>query len=124
MVSLPGIGDLLIQRIIQVGQGHQGLNGEQDRSDLKRRRPLVLQDVEADSAELVDVRVVDLRSEENLWWDHGVLVWQEELAVEDAALIWSLTWASDLDEEVSGVVLVGLSVDADDWVLCKSLRFL
>lgn len=124
LVRLPGISDLLIQWVIQVGQGHQSLNGEQDRSDLKGWRPLVLQDVEADSPELVNVGVVDLRSEKHLWWNHGVLIWQKELAVEDAALVWSLTWTSNLDEEVSGVVLVWLSVDANDWVLCKSLRLL
>lgn len=35
------------------------LNTEKHRPDLKRRRPLVLQDVEADAPELVDVGVVD-----------------------------------------------------------------
>ena len=124
LVSLPGIRNFLVQRIVQVGERHQGLNGEEDRSDLESGGPLVLQDVEADSAKLVDVWVVDLGSEEHFWWDHGILIGQEELAVEDAALIGSLTWSGDLDEEVSWVLLVGLSINANIWVLRKSLCFL
>ena len=42
------------------------LDGEQDGSDLKSRTPLFLQDVEADSAKLVYVWVVDPRDEPDL----------------------------------------------------------
>ena len=124
LVSLPGISNFLIQRIIQVGQRHQGLDWEQNRSDLESRRPLVLQDVETDSAKLVDVGVVDLGSEQNLWWDHGVLIWQEKLTVEDATFVWSLAWTSDLHVEVSGIGFVWLSINTHNWVLSKSLGFL
>jgi len=124
LIGLPGISDLLIQRIIQVWQGHQGLDRKQDRSDLQRRRPLVLEDIEANSAKLVDVGVVDLCSEEDLGWDHWVLLWQEEFAVENASLIWCLSWAGDLDEEVSWVLLVWLGVNSNNWILSKSLGFL
>ena len=124
LIGLPGIRNLLIQRIIQVWQGHQGLNGKQNRSNLQSRGPLVLEDIEANSAKLVDVRVVDLGFEEDLWWDHGVLVWQEELAVENTSLVWCLSWAGNLDEEVSWVLLVWLSVNTNNWVLGESLGFL
>jgi hypothetical protein len=124
LISFPGIGDLLIQRIIQIWQGHQGLNRKQHRSDLQRRRPLVLEDVEANSAKLVDVGVVDLGSEKDLGWHHWVLFRQEELAVENSTLVWSLSWASNLDKEMSWVLLVWLSVNADNWILGKSLGFL
>ena len=68
--------------------------------------------------------MIDLGSEEDLWWDHWILFWQEELAVENTALIWSLSWAGNLDEEVSWVLLVWLSVNSNDWILSKSLGFL
>ena len=38
--------------------------------DLQGWGPLVLQNVKADSAELVDVRVVDPCDESDLYWDH------------------------------------------------------
>ena len=68
--------------------------------------------------------MVDLSSEKHLWWNHGVFVRQEELAIEDATFIRGLRWTSNLDEEMSGVVLIWLSVDTDDWVLGESLSFL
>ncbi len=39
---------------------------EKDGSDLQRGTPLVLEDVQADAAQLVDVWVVDLREEPDL----------------------------------------------------------
>lgn len=68
--------------------------------------------------------MVDLSSEKNLGRDHGVLVWQEKLAVEDATFVWRLGWSCDFDVEVSGVALVWLSVNANNWILGKSLSFL
>ena len=68
--------------------------------------------------------MVDLGSEKDLWWDHWVLLWQEELAVENAALVWRLSWACNLNEEVSWILLVWLGVNSDNWILCKSLSFL
>ena len=124
LVLLPKVGDLLIQGVVEVGERHQGLDREENRSDLQSGRPLVLQDVQADSAELIDVGVVDLGSEEDLWWHHWVLLWQEELAVEETAFVWGLGWTSDLDVEVSVVLLVWLSVDANDWILGQSLCLL
>ena len=124
LVLLPKVGDLLIQGVVEVGERHQGLDREENRSDLQSGRPLVLQDVQADSAELIDVGVVDLGSEEDLWWHHWVLLWQEELAVEETAFVWGLGWTSDLDVEVSIVLLVWLSVDAYNWILGQSLCLL
>ena len=124
LVGLPGISDFLIQWIIQVGQRHQSLDGEQDRSDLESRRPLVLQNIETDSSKLVDVGMVDLGSEQNLWWHHWVLIWQEKLAIEDSSFVRGLTWTCDLHVEVSGIGFIWLSINAHNWVLSKSLSFL
>jgi hypothetical protein len=46
---------------------------------------LTLQYVKADAAELVDVWVIDLREEADLWGGHWVVIWEEEFEVEDAA---------------------------------------
>lgn len=50
-----------------------------------RKKILTLQDVEADTAELVDVRVVDLCQKANLGGRHGVFLGQEQLQLEDTA---------------------------------------
>lgn len=65
--------------------------------------------------ELVDVGVEDLRPEEDLRGHHGVLVGEEELCVEEAALVGGLAGAGDLHEEVARVSLAGLCVNADDY---------
>ena len=124
LISLPGIGDLLIQRIVQVWERHQSLDGEEHRSNLESWRPLVLQDIEANSAELVNVGVVDLGSEEHLGWNHWVFIRQEEFAVKDATFVRGLGGTSDLDEEMSWVFLIWFGVNADDWVLSETLSFL
>ena len=124
LVRLPRVSDFLVQGIIQVWQGHQCLNGQQNRSDLQGWGPLVLEDIEADAAKLVDVGVVDLGSEKNLGRDHGVLIWQEEFAVENATFVRRVREACDLDIEVSEVLLVWLGINSNDGVLGKSLSFL
>ena len=124
LISFPGIGDLLIQRIIQVWERHQSLDREEHRSNLESWRPLVLQDIEANSAELVNVGVVDLGSEEHLGWNHWVFIRQEEFAVKNATFVRGLGGTSDLDEEMSWVFLIWFGVNADDWVLSETLSFL
>lgn len=46
---------------------------------------LTLEDVEANAAQPVDVGMVDLGEEADLGRSHGVVVWQEELELEDTA---------------------------------------
>lgn len=67
------------------------MDRKKDGANLKRRRPVALQDIETDTAQLVDIRVVDLGEKANLGWRHGVVVWEEELEVEDA------TWEGLVD---------------------------
>jgi len=75
LILFPEISNFLIEWIIQVWKRHQSLNGEKDRSDLKSWRPLVFQDIKANSSQFIDIWMVDLGSEEDLWWHHWVLVW-------------------------------------------------
>lgn len=44
-----------------------------------------LQDVQADAPQTVDVWVVDLGEKADLGWGHGVVVWEEEFKLENAA---------------------------------------
>lgn len=60
LVLLPVFGNVVCQRIVGVGGTEEGLYREQDGTDLERGRPLVLQNIKADSSELVNVGVIDL----------------------------------------------------------------
>ena len=63
---------------------------------------------------LIDIWVVDLGSEENLRRNHWVLIWQEKFSVKHASIIWSVSWSSDFDMEMSEIVLIRLSVNSDN----------
>ena len=123
-VGFKVFSDRLVKRIIKVGSGKQNLDRQQDRSDLEGGAPLVLQDVEADAAQLVDVGVVNLRAEENLGWRHGVLLGQEELTVEEAAFIGSAGRSGQLHNEMSGVVFGRNRENSTDGVFCEILCLL
>lgn len=60
LVLLPSLGDVIRERVVGVGRAEERLDGQQDRPDLQRGRPLVLQDVETDTAELVCTSVQSL----------------------------------------------------------------
>ena len=64
LVTLPVISDSLIKWIIAIWCRHQGLDWEQHSLDLKSWGPLVLEDIEADTSELVYIWMVNLSSEE------------------------------------------------------------
>ena len=79
------LGHGLVERVFWVGSTKQSLNTEQDRADLESRRPVVLQNVQADAAEPVDVRVIDASQEADPRWAHRVVVREEQLEVELSA---------------------------------------
>jgi len=58
--------------------------------------------------------VVDLGEEADLGRSHGVVVWQEQLELEDAALVRRLRGAIDGDVEIPQVVIVRRRRDALD----------
>ena len=51
----------------------------------KRSCGLTLQDIQTDSAKLVNVGMVYFGKETDLRWSHRVIVWEEEFKLEDAA---------------------------------------
>ena len=56
--------------------------------DGESRAPLVSQDVQADAAVAVDVRVIDARREVDFWWLEGVVCGEVDCEEEDAAGVW------------------------------------
>ena len=62
-VLLVVISNRLVKRIFKVRVGHESLDREKYRSNLESRRPFILENVEADTSELVNVGVVDLGTE-------------------------------------------------------------
>ena len=96
-----------------------------------RRCVLTLQHIQADAAQLVDVRVEDLGEEADLGRGHGIVIWKEELEFKDATwgllilgrlglgkrlwtFVWRLCGAVNLDVKVSEVVFVWNCADARD----------
>jgi hypothetical protein len=66
-VGLAHVGDLRDERVVRVGVGEQGADGEQHLGDRQRGAPLLLEDVQADAAVAVDVGVEHLRLERHLF---------------------------------------------------------
>jgi len=88
LVSLVDLSDLWHQRIIWVGVSQQGADGEENLGDGKGWRPLFLEDIEANGAIGVDVRVIDSRCEVDLWWLEGVVGWEVDVKEEYTTGIW------------------------------------
>lgn len=82
---------------------------------------ITLENVQADSAELVNVRMVDFGHKANFWRSHRVLLWQEQLQLEDATSERRVVWTSDHDVEVSGIAIVWIRWYSRHWVSEKSL---
>jgi hypothetical protein len=70
-------------RIWRAGDQLPGAVSGEMRGNVKTT--LTLEDVEADATQSVDVGVVDLGQEAHLGRGHGIVVWEEELELEDAA---------------------------------------
>eukprot|EP01084_Bolivina_argentea_P143793 252456_1 len=124
LVGLPVLRDVVGERVVGVGRRHEDLDAEEHLANLERGGPLVLDDIEADAAELVDVGVVDAGEEAHLGRDHGVLLGEEELEVEDAALVGGLRGTGDDDVEVAGVLLGRGGADAGRGLLLELLGLL
>lgn len=46
---------------------------------------LTLQNIQTDATQFVNVGMVDLGKESNLWWGHRIVVWEKELELEYTA---------------------------------------
>ena len=79
---LPLLSDSLVEGVLGVRSTKQGLDTEQDCANLKGRRPVVLQHIQADATESVDVWVIDAGQESYPRGTHRVVVREEKLEVE------------------------------------------
>ena len=100
-VVLPVIGNSLVERVVYVGGGHEGLDRKEHSLDLQGRAPLVLENVQADAAEAIDVGVVDLGAEEDFRWDHGILFREEKFSFEQTSSEGCFIGSRNLNEEVT-----------------------
>jgi len=113
LILNPLLRNIRGKRVVGIWGSEQGLDGEEDGADLESGGPVALEHIQTDAAELVDVGVVDLGQEADLWWGHGVVVWEKELELEYASFIWRLRRAVYGDIEVSQVVF--MRDRADTW---------
>ena len=75
-VRLVHVGNLRDKRVVRVGVGQQGADGEQDLRNCQSRAPLLFENVKAYTSIAVDIRMEDLCLERNLWRFEGV-IWRE-----------------------------------------------
>ena len=73
----------------------------------------MFKDVEADTAHLVDVRMINLGAEERLGRDQGVVGRQEDFHIELATFIYGANGSLNAGEEVSWVGLI--DCDLNSW---------
>ena len=97
--------DFRDQRVVGVGVSEQGADGEQDLADGEGRTPLVLQDVQADGAVRVDVRVVNARDEVDLGRLEGVVRRELNVKGKDATLEGTVLRAHDSGHPVKEIIL-------------------
>jgi hypothetical protein len=84
-VFFPMRGNVSGKRIVGIRRRKQSLDGQKHSANLKRRRPLVSQNIKANAAKLVHIRVIDLCEKANLGRRHWVLARQEQLQFENTA---------------------------------------
>lgn len=129
-------------RVTTVGAcHHSSLVPDEHRADLQGWAPFVFENVEADSAQLVHVGMVDLGDEAHLlhmvmlpacaacWHthlgcSHWVVLWKKQLKLEHTTLVGAVCGAFYGHIEVAKVVVGWMCLDAWSWVLHQSLDFL
>lgn len=115
LVSLVDMGNLWHQRIIWVGIGQEGRNGEEHLGDGEGWGPLFLQDIEADGAVGVDIWVVDSRGEVDLSWLERIVGWEVDVQEVDSSGIWRVIWSHNGGLPMVLILLVNWSGRAVGW---------
>lgn len=123
LVRLPHLGDVVRQRVVRIGAAQKRLDGEEHRADLQRGTPLVFQNIQTDSAQFVDVRVVDLGEEADAGGIQGIVFREEQFQLEQAALVGGTTRARHKYVKVSAVLVVGVRADPRRRVFREILCF-
>jgi len=118
------VGNLRHKGIIRVGVVEQGAQGDEDLGDGEGRRPLILEDVEADGAIGVDVGVVDPGGEVELGGLEGVIGGEMDVQEEHSSSVRRVVGAHDGCLPVVLILLVdGASGAVGWWVLAEVDKF-
>jgi len=94
----------------------QGANWQQDLWYGQRRRPVVLEYVQADDALAVDVAVIDARAERDFGRLEGVLRREVYVEEEDATLVDGSGWSQDGGDPLVQIVALGSGTAVGRWV--------
>ena len=120
LVAQPVVRNSRVERVLRVRLAQERLDRQKRRLDVERGRPVLLQNVEADSPDFVDVRVVYLCEESDLGRLKRVILGEEELELEEPAGVRAVGRALEQDVEVAVVVLAGAARDAWRRVLVEA----
>ena len=107
LIALEDVCNLWDERVIWIGVGQQGADGEQHLRDSEGGRPLIFEDVEADRSIAVDVHVINFRRERNLGRLEGVVGREMNVQEEHALMVWGVFGAHDRSLPVELVRFVG-----------------
>ena len=107
LIALKDVCNLWDERVIWIGVGQQGADGEQHLRDSEGGRPLIFEDVEADRSIAVDVHVINFRRERNLGRLEGVVRREMNVQEEHALMVWGVLGAHDRSLPVELVRFVG-----------------
>lgn len=103
----PHLGGLRIQRAVVVGLAEQRLDRQQDRPDVVQRRPLVLQDVQADGPAEIHVRVEARREKFHIRSRVRVGIGKLQQQLVLLALVHGVLWTADGSDPFEEVLTLG-----------------
>jgi len=124
LIRLPMVSHIIGKRIIGIGSREQCLNTQQHCSYLQCRTPLLPQDIQAYSSQLINIGMIYLGEETGLGRSHGVLGGEEQFKLVDTSFIgWASRTCND-HWEVPQVVFMRSNTDPWCWFLGESLGLL
>jgi len=123
-VRFPMLCYLIRKRVIGIRGTHQGLNAQKNCSDLQSRTPLIFEDIQTNSAQFVNIWVVDFSQKPHFRRSHRIIIGQKKFQLKDSTFVSRLLRSSDYNVEVSEVVVVRTCAYAWRRFLQKSLGLL
>ena len=124
LVGLVQLSDFWHQRIVWVCVCQQWWNWQQNFWNCQGWWPLILQNVQTNWSVCVDVRVVNLCCEIDLWGSEWVISWKVDVQEENTSGIWAVIGADDSCLPMELVVFSGASWAVGWWFLLKVEKFL
>ena len=118
------MGHLRPQGIVGIGIGQQGQDGQQNLGNGQSRRPLILENIQADHAGRVHIRMIDLRCKGDLGGLKGIVRREMNIELKDPAGIGGIGGPHDHAGPVIEILLFGATGAATGGVLEDILEFL